>query len=391
MIKDKKKIEEVLTKGVEQILPSKEELLELMQKRKIRLYWGVDPTSPFLHLGHYSILRKLKEFQDLGHEVIFLIGDFTAKIGDPSGREEARKPLSEREIRENLKTYKKQIGKVLDLKKTKILRNSKWLSKMKLDEFLKIASFFTVQQNIQREMFQKRIEKGISIWLHEFLYPLLQAFDSVAMDVDLEIGASDQLFNMLCGRELMKILRGKEKFVLTMPLLPGLDGRKMSKTYQNTVNILDKPKEMFGKLMSMKDELILPYVRLLTDLNEEEIKKIKNPRDQKEVLAKEIVSKFYGEKVAKECAEEFKRVFREKKLPKRIPKIKIKGKVLNIVDLLIKSGFALSKSEAKRLIVQGGVKVDGKVIKDWREKIEIKKETIIQVGKRKFKKIIPSD
>jgi len=390
-----KEIEEVLTKGVEKILPSKKKLKELMRKRKIRLYLGIDPTSPYLHLGHTIPLRKLRGFQKLGHEVILVFGTFTAQIGDPTGRDEKRRPLSLQEIEKNMATYKKQASKVLDLSKAKIRYNGDWLSKLTFKEVIELCSHFTISRLLEREMFQRRLKKGKEVWVSEFLYPLLQGYDSVAMDVDLEIGASDQLFNMLIGRKLVRIYKNKEKFVLTTPMLPGLDGRKMSKTFKNTVNILDTPNEMYGKLMSLRDELIIQYFTLCTNLSQREIKEIEknlkkgkvNPRDVKARLAREIVAIYHSKKAAILAEKEFERVFKEKKLPTHLPEVKVKGKVFNVLRLLVITNLASSNSEAKRLVLQGAVKIDGKIEKDWKKKIKIEKGTIIQVGKRKFLKL----
>lgn len=386
----------VLTKGVEQILPSKEKLKRLMQRKKIRLYLGIDPTSPQLHLGHAIPLRKLREFQNLGHEVILLFGTFTAQIGDPSERDEKRKPLTPAQIKRNMATYERQASKILDFSKIKIKYNADWLAKLKLGDILKLASHFTTSQLLEREMFQRRLKKGREVWVSEFLYPLLQGYDSVAMNVDLEIGSTDQTFNMLVGRKLQKIYNKKEKFVLTTPMLLGLDGRKMSKTYQNTVNLLDKSKEMYGKLMALHDDLIIQYFELCTDLPLVKIKKMErdlrekkiNPRDLKTRLAKEIVTIYHGEKAALISEKEFERVFKEKGLPVKIPKIKIREKSLNILDLLVKTKMVPSKSEAKRLVLQKGVKIDGEVLGDWKEFIEIKKDQVLQIGKRKFVRLI---
>ena len=396
MVKDSKKIEEVLIKGVEEILPNKEQLKNLMMKRKIRLYLGIDPTSPQLHLGHAIALRKLKDFQDLGHEVILLFGTFTARIGDPSGRDKKRKPLTPSQIEKNMKTYKDQSSKILDFSRVKIKGNADWLEKLNFNDLVKISSQFTISRLLERDMFQERIRAGGEVWLNELMYPLMQGYDSVAMDVDLEIGSSDQLFNALVGRKLQKIFRNKEKFVLITPMLLGLDGRKMSKTYGNTVNLTDPPAEMYGKLMSLKDELILLYFQLCTNLPLKEIKEIErklskkeiNPIEAKSRLAKEIVTIYHGGKKAEEAEKEFNRVFREKKLPLKIPVIQIKEKKLNILELLTKTKLISSKSEAKRLILQKAVKINGALKENWQEIIEIKKEMVIKVGKRRFKKIV---
>jgi len=396
MVKDSKKIEEVLIKGVEEILPNKEQLKNLMMKRKIRLYLGIDPTSPQLHLGHAIALRKLKDFQDLGHEVILLFGTFTARIGDPSGRDKKRKPLTPSQIEKNMKTYKDQSSKILDFSRVKIKGNADWLEKLNFNDLVKISSQFTISRLLERDMFQERIKAGGEVWLNELMYPLMQGYDSVAMDVDLEIGSSDQLFNALVGRKLQKIFRNKEKFILITPMLLGLDGRKMSKTYGNTVNLTDPPAEMYGKLMSLKDELILLYFQLCTNLPLKEIKEIErelrrkeiNPIEAKSRLAREIVTIYHGWEKAEEAEKEFNRVFREKKLPLKIPVIQIKEKKLNILELLTKTKLISSKSEAKRLILQKAVKINGALKENWQEIIEIKKEMVIKVGKRRFKKIV---
>ena len=396
MVKDSKKIEEVLIKGVEEILPNKEQLKNLMMKRKIRIYLGIDPTSPQLHLGHAIALRKLKDFQDLGHEVILLFGTFTARIGDPSGRDKKRKPLTPSQIEKNMKTYKDQSSKILDFSRVKIKGNADWLEKLNFNDLVKISSQFTISRLLERDMFQERIKAGGEVWLNELMYPLMQGYDSVAMDVDLEIGSSDQLFNALVGRKLQKIFRNKEKFILITPMLLGLDGRKMSKTYGNTVNLTDPPAEMYGKLMSLKDELILLYFQLCTNLPLKEIKEIErklskkeiNPIEAKSRLAKEIVTIYHGGKKAEEAEKEFNRVFRERKLPLKIPVVQIKEKKLNILELLTKTKLISSKSEAKRLILQKAVKINGVLKENWQEIIEIKKEMVIKVGKRRFKKIV---
>lgn len=396
MIPGSKKTEEVLTRGVEQILPNKEDLKHLMQKQKIRLYLGIDPTSPQLHLGHAIPLRKLKEFQGSGHEVILLFGTFTAQIGDPSGRDEKRKPLTLAQIKKNMATYKKQASKILDFSKVRIKHNADWLAKLTLEDVIKLASHFTVQRLLERDMFQERIKKGGEVWGSEFLYPLMQGYDSVAMNVDLEVGSTDQLFNMLVGRKLQQICNRKEKFVLTVPMLMGLDGRKMSKTHGNTVNISDPANEMYGKIMTLRDELIIQYFKLTTDLPLVEIneieKKLKtkklSPRDAKAKLAKEIVGIYHSKEKAKEAEIEFNRVFKEKKTPSKVPEVRIKENSLDILELLLKTKLVQSKSEAKRLISQKAVEIGGALKEDWQEVIKTKKGTIVKVGKRRFAKIV---
>ena len=386
---DPKKVEEVLSRGVEKVLPNREALKKLMQKRKIRLYLGIDPTAPRLHLGHTITLRKLQEFADLGHEAILVIGTGTVLAGDPSLRLETRPLMTEKEVAKNVKTWKKQAGKVLNFSKVKIKYNGEWLLKLKLEDIIKIASQISAVKLFQREMFQRRIKMGQTVLTHETLYPLLQGYDSVFLDVDLEIGGTDQTFNMLIGRELMGKMRKKEKFVLTCPMILGIDGRPMSKTSGNCIWLEDSPTQMFGKIMSIPDDLIFNYFKLLTRVSLTEIEKVKklNPRDAKIRLAREIVRLYHGEKKAMKAEKEFERVFKEKKLPSKIPGVKIKEEKLNILEFLVKTKLASSKSEAKRLILQKGVKINGIVKENWQEIIETKKGMIIQVGKRKFVKL----
>jgi len=389
---DLKTIDEVLRRGVEEILPSREKLKSLMRKRKIRVYLGIDPTGKRLHLGHTIGLKKLQEFAELGHEAILVVGTGTVFAGDPSLRDSPRPLITSKEVRENIKNWKNQLKRVIDFSKVKIRYNGEWLLRLKLKDIIKIASHISAAKLFQREMFQRRLKRGDTVWTHEILYPLLQGYDSVALNVDLEIGGTDQTFNMLVGRELLKKMKNKEKFILTFPLILGIDGQPMSKTRGNCVWIEDSPEEMFGKLMSIPDSLIGDYL-LFTNLSLKEIQKIKRdllkskPRQAKEELAKEVVAFYYGEGKARKAVEEFKRVFKEKKLPQKIPEIEIKEKKINILDLLIKAKLLPSKSEAKRMILQGGVKINRKRISDWKTQIEIKKGTVIQVGKRKFVKI----
>jgi len=384
------KITEVLTRGVEQILPSKEGLEKILEKRKIRLYLGIDPTAEKLHLGHTVLLRKLQEFADLGHQAILVIGTGTVLAGDPSLRLRARPLVSEKEVERNIKTWKRQAGKVLDFSKIKIRYNGDWLLKLKLMDIIKIASQISAVKLFQREMFQRRIKMGKTVLTHETLYPLLQGYDSVFLNVDLEIGGTDQTFNMLIGRELMTKMRKKEKFVLTCPMILGIDGRPMSKTSDNCIWIEDKPDQMFGKIMSIPDDLIFNYFELLTRVPLNEIKKIKklNPREAKAKLAKEIVTIYHGKEAAKKAEKEFERIFKKKKLPSKIPEIKIKEKSLNILELLVKTKLADSRAEAKRLVLQKGVKIDGEIQDNWRKICQIKKGRIVQVGKRKFARVI---
>jgi len=399
IITSAEKITEVLEKGVEKIYPNPEALEELLKSgKRIRLYCGYDPTATSLHIGHAITLRKLAQFQRLGHEVIFLIGDFTAMIGDPSDKTAARKKLSRKEILLNLKNYKKQASKILNFSgknPAKVLYNGDWNNKLKFGDLIEMASNFTVQQMIIRDMFQERIKNNKPIYLHEFFYPLAQAYDCVAMDVDLEIGGNDQTFNMLCGRDLIKALKSKEKLVLTLKLLTDSAGKKMGKTEGNMVNLDENPDQMYGKIMSWPDELIIPGLELCTDFSikdteliSENIKSGKtNPRNEKAKLAKEIVTVHYDKKTAEKAEKEFNLIFKEGNQPTDIPEINISDKKILICDLLLKTKLAPSKSEAKRLIEQKAIDIDGTVLNDWKKEITPKSGMIIRAGKRKFAKL----
>ena len=392
----KEKIQRSLSKNVEQILPDKEKLAVLMSKRKIRLYNGIDPTGTKLHLGHSIPLRKLQEFADLGHEAIIVVGTGTVLAGDPSLRDKARPKITQKEIKDNIKTWKKQASKVLDFSKVKIKYNGDWLTKLKLAEILDIASNISAVQLFQRDMFQKRLEKGGTVWMNEVLYPILQGYDSVYMDVDLEIGGTDQVFNMLVGRDLMQKMKSKEKFVMTLPMILGTDGKPMSKSSGNCIWLDDEPNEMYGKIMSIPDEIIIPYFKTLTDIPEEKIfeyeENIKNgtvnPVELKKKLAIKIVEMYHGKKSSLNASEEFNRIFCQNEMPSEMPKIEIKEEKINILELLVKTKITSSRAEARRLIEQGGVKINGEIQNDWKKEIKTEKEMIIQAGKRKFVKII---
>jgi tyrosyl-tRNA synthetase len=390
------KIDELLTRRVDKIYPSKKALEKVLRSgKKLKLYLGVDPTGTNLHLGHVIPLFKLKEFMDLGHEVIFLVGDFTALCGDPSGHEETRRGLTPAEIEKNMATYKNQASKILGSSRIKIKYNAEWLSRLTLKEVIDLASHFTVQQNIERDLFQKRLKKNKPIYLHEFLYPLLQGYDSVAMNVDLEVGGSDQTFNMLTGRTLQKIYHQKEKFVLTVKMMLGTDGKTMSKTSGNTINILDKPADKFGKIMSIIDKMIIHYFEFGTHLALQLIKELEkdlksgkiHPMELKKRLAFEIVKTHHSEKEARQAQEEFEQVFQKRKMPAKMAVFKTKKREWGIIDLLIKASLAASRGEAKRLIQQGGVKINKSKIKDQKLKIKLKDGTVIRVGKKRFLKI----
>lgn len=393
---DPKKIEELLTRGVEKIVDKDNLIKKLKSGKQLRIKLGIDPTGPKIHIGRAIQFWKLRAFQELGHQIVLIIGDFTALIGDASDKQAMRKSLTEEEIKENMKDYKKQIGKILDLDKVEFRNNGDWFSKMGVKDFLKLEMNFTAQQMIQRKNFEERWNEGKPIGLHELNYPLLQGYDSVAVKSDVEIGGSDQLFNVLTGREIQKIFDQEQQDVMTSKMLNGLDGRKMSTSWGNIITIVDEPNEMFGKIMSMHDELIGEYFELCTRLPSEEVVEIKNnlkngelhPKDAKVKLGKIIISIYYSENVAIKAEEEFNKVFKDKKLPSEMPEIEIKEKSISILDLLAKTKLAESKSEAQRLVGQKGVKIDGEIWDDWKREVEIKKGMIIQVGKRRFIKII---
>ncbi|MFA5076602.1 MAG: tyrosine--tRNA ligase [Patescibacteria group bacterium] len=396
---DPKLINEVLSRGVERVYPDKTELEKAMRSgQRLRLYNGIDPSGPCLHLGHAVVLRKLRQFQELGHEVIMLIGDFTGMIGDPTDKSATRRQLAKQEVLNNCQDYKKQASHILDFsdKDNPVLikYNSTWNSKLDFADVLDLASDFTVQQLLERDMFERRVTDGKPIHLHEFLYPLIQGYDSVAMAVDLEVGGNDQTFNMLAGRDMVKRHLGKEKFVLAMKLLEDPTGKKMGKTEGNMITLVDKPEEMYGKVMSWTDGMIVPGFEILTNVPMTEINQMDaamkkgNPRDYKMRLAKEIVTGLLGTPAAQKAEQEFIKVFQKKDKPDQMSEIKIREKKLNVVDLFVQTKLVSSKSEARRLVDQGGLLVNDQVVKDINTEIEVKKGMILQRGKRQFVRVI---
>lgn len=396
---DLEKIEQILTRGVEQVVDKEHLKKALISGKKLRIKLGIDPTGDKIHIGRATQLWKLKAFQDMGHQIVLIIGDFTARIGDPSDKPEGRKGLKEEEIKKNVKLYSAQIGKILDLKKTEIRHNSEWFNKMALGDFLHLAGSFSVQQLAQRRNFNERWKKGEPISLKEVCYPLLQGYDSVAVKADLELGGYDQLFNLNAGRDIQRLFGIPPQDIMTLKMLSGLDGRKMSTSWGNVINIIDKPEDMYGKLMSMRDEMILDYFELCTLISDQELGEIKkelknkkvNPKDIKSKLAREIVSMYYGEKLTIKAEQEFHKIFREKGAPSQMPVFFTPKPSYPIMELLYHLGFASSNSEGKRLVIQGGVRVDSKVVKDFKQEIKIRDEMVIQVGKRKFAKLITHD
>lgn len=392
---DSEKIQELLTRGVEKIIIKESLEKKLKTKKKLRIKYGVDPTTKDLHLGHAVICHKLKEFQDLGHQIIFLIGDFTARFGDPTDKKEMRGLRNKKEIEEMAENYIKQIKKILNLKKLEIRRNSEWFDKFSGEGILRLQSHFTLARMLERDMFQERIKRGEEIFYHEPVYPMLQAYDSVVLKSDLTIVGNDQLFNEIQGRELQKKYNQKPQDIITMPLLIGIDGKmKMSQSLGNYIALTEEPLEQYGKIMSLPDELIFHYFELCTRIPLKEINQFKtalktgaNPRDFKACLAREIVKLYHGSSKANEAEKEFEKIFRKHQEPSKIPFCKLSLKQCKLPELLIKTKLTSSKSEARRLIEQGGVKINGKAIKNWQKEIKLKEGMIIQRGKRKFIKL----
>lgn len=385
---DEKKIDELLVRGVENVYPSREEVKKvLLSGKSLSVYNGIDPTGPTLHIGHGATLLKLRELQDLGHKVIFLIGDFTGRIGDPTDKTATRKQLSTKEIKENLKQYTKQAGKILDMKKVEVKFNSKWLGKLSFEEGMNIASEFTLQQMIERDMFEKRLKEGQPIHLHEFFYPLMQGYDSVAMNVDMEIGGNDQTFNMLVGRTMMKN-RGKEKYVLATKLLVDPTGKKMGKSEGNMVTLEDSEDNMFGKIMSWPDSLMPLAFEICTRVPMSEISNFVdiNPRDIKMRLAYEIVKIYHGDEKAEKAQQNFINTFQKKEIPDEIEEVKIKKGEL-VSEILVGNKILSSKSEWRRLVGENAIHdLEAKTnITDANLKLE--KDLTLKIGKKKFIKI----
>lgn len=400
IITDPKLIDELLTRRINEIIPGKETFKKLLLSgKRLRIYQGFDPSRPNLHIGHLVGLMQLKLFQNLGHEVIFLIGDFTGMIGDPTDKTATRPKLTRSEVNENAQTYKDQAGKILDFEgdNPAIMKfNSTWLDKLNFADVLELSSNFTVQQLMERDMFQARFKEQKPIYLHEFMYPLVQGYDSVAMEVDVEIGGNDQLFNMIAGRHLMKTLKNKEKFVMTTKLLTDGEGRKIGKTTGNAINLFDDPNDVFGQTMALPDETVIPAFEMITNLSMEEITEFKKemsqkPMELKKRLGWEIVNMIRGNNIADQAQEHFEKTVQAKELPEDIPTIEVKKVSANPIELaefLVEAKLASSKSDARRLIEQNAVKIDEKVINDKKATIELKPAMIIQAGKRKYIRLV---
>ena len=383
---------QTIRRGAVELIVEEELAKKLARRRKLRVKLGLDPTAPDLHLGHTVVINKLRDFQQLGHQVQFLIGDFTGMIGDPTGKNQTRPPLTREEIERNAKTYQEQVFKILDPGKTEVLYNSQWSDKLGAEGIIRLAAKYTVSQLLERDDFSKRFATEKPIALHELLYPLMQGYDSVAMKADVELGGTDQKFNLLVGRELQKQYGQEPQCILTMPLLEGLDGKeKMSKSLGNYVGIAEPPQEIFGKLMSISDDLMWRYVELLSFEPPAAIAQWKkdHPREVKARFAKEIVARFHSREAATRAEEDFESRFREGEMPSEMPELRLSAPVggIAIVQLLKLANLTPSTSEAQRMIEQGGVKLDGERVSDKALKIPAGRTVIAQVGKRKFARI----
>ncbi len=393
-----------LHKGSAEIIREEDLRAKLEASRKsgkpLRVKLGVDPTAPDLHLGHTVVLRKLKHFQDLGHTAIFLVGDFTAMVGDPTGQSETRPPLTHEQVEANAKTYLQQVYKILNREKTEVRYNSEWLGKLSGHDMIRLCAKYRLARMLEREDFRSRLTNNLPISVHELLYPLLQAYDSVALEADVELGATEQKFNLLVGRDIQREYGQPSQVALTMPILVGLDGqRKMSKSLGNYVGINEPPSDMFGKLMSLSDEMMWPYFDLVTDRTPEQIAALagevksgaKHPMDVKMALAEEIIVGFHGADAARKAAAEFQRVFRDREAPDEAPTQKLPpGPAKRLTAFLVELGLAPSRSEADRLIKQGGVEIDGARVSDVKYEVDLSKprEILLRAGKKKFLRII---
>lgn len=388
--------------GVADIIPANELKVKiaksLVNNQPLKIKLGLDPSAPDVHLGHTVVLNKLKQFQENGHIIQLIIGDFTGKIGDPTGKSIARKQLTDEEVKHNAKTYFEQFGKVLDMEKVELYYNSKWLASLGLEEVINLSASITVARLLERNDFSERLSTGKPISLHEFFYPLMQGYDSVELESDVELGGTDQHFNVLMGRHLQEHFEKEKQVVVLLPLLEGLDGvEKMSKSKNNYIGVDEEPSQMYGKAMSIPDELIMKYFHLVTDLSLEEKTQIDDdiksghlhPRDAKMKLAKQIVAMYHHEQAAERAEEYFKTVFQKGAIPEDIPTTNWQGtEEIGIVDLLVQLKMQTSKSEARRMIQNGGIQIDGEKVEDANIVVALKSGTIIQVGKRKFLKIL---
>lgn len=387
---------EIIKSVTAEIISEEELLLKLKKKKRLRIKLGIDPSGPEIHLGFSVVLRKLRQFQDLGHTAVMVIGGFTGMIGDPSGVSKTRPKMSRAQISRNLTKYKEQIFRILDPARTEFTNNSKWLGALSMYDFVELASKYTVARILERDDFEQRLKQGQPVYMHEILYPLCQGYDSVAIKADVELGGTDQKFNLLVGRELMREFKMEPQVVLMLPILEGTDGiRKMSKSFNNYIGIAESPKDIFGKVMSLPDDLITKYFELTTDMFPHKIdeyrtaleEKSVNPRDVKFDLAKTIVRMYYSAGQAQKAADDFEKVFSKKQLPKDIRQMTIASKSMNIVDLLVKTNLLSSRGEAKRKIKEGAIDIDGKGVKDITHTVHLTKPIIVRVGKHRFLKV----
>ena len=387
---------EIIKSNVAEIISEEELLKKLKKRKKLRVKLGIDPSGPEIHLGFSVVLRKLRQIQDLGHIAVMVVGDFTGLIGDPSGVSKTRPKLTKQQIKKYMVKYKEQIFRILDPKKTEFTYNSKWLGSMTMYDFIELSSMYTVARILERDDFSQRLKDGQPVYMHEILYPLCQGYDSVAIKADIELGGTDQKFNLLVGRELMREFNMDPQCIVMLPILEGTDGvRKMSKSFGNYIGITDSAKQMFGKAMSIPDELIMKYFKLVTDAFPHKIEEYKmalhdgtiNPRDAKFDMAKTIVRMYHSAQAAQKAALDFEKVFTKKELPKHIKQYKVKHKEMNIIDLLVEAGLMGSRGEAKRKIREGAIDVDGKKVSDIKQVVKLTKPVIIRAGKHKFLKI----
>ncbi|HBF5456181.1 TPA: tyrosine--tRNA ligase [Clostridioides difficile] len=389
----------IIMKGVDDLIDEKELREKLIKSEKegkpMIVKLGLDPSAPDIHLGHTVVLRKMKQLQDLGHQIVIIIGDFTGKIGDPTGKSKARKALTTEQVLANAKTYEEQIFKVLDKEKTIVRFNSEWLAKLNFEDVIKLAATITVARMLEREDFKKRYEGQMPISVHEFFYPLMQAYDSIALEADIELGGTDQRFNLLMGRSLQREFGMESQIVIMMPLIEGLDGKeKMSKSLGNYIGIDEEAGIMYQKSMEIPDELIIKYYNLVTDVHPDEVNKIEsqlkegsvNPRDIKMNLAREIVTLYHGEESAREAEERFKSVFQKGQIPEDIQTIQVEEDGFDLIEVLVVNEIVKSKSEVRRLASQGGVKVNGEKVEDLSTIVK-ESELVVQIGKKKFVKI----
>jgi tyrosyl-tRNA synthetase len=389
---DKQKIKQLLEKGVSEVIVKKDLEEKLLSGKQLKIKLGIDPSGSDLHLGHMVVIRKLREFQELGHHIQLLFGNFTGQIGDPTGKSETRAPKTQAELEVNARHYLEQVKVLLDINNVEVVWNADWLAKLNFGDIISLASNFTVMQMLERDMFQERIKNSQPISMHEFFYPLMQGYDSVALKSDVELGGTDQTFNLLAGRTLQKSYNQTPQNIITMPILEGTDGvKKMGKSENNFIALADTPKDMYGKTMSIPDELICKYFELATDTKTSEINEYKkamesgeNPMNFKKMLAAKIVEIFHGKPQSIKAAEEFTNIFKNQGLPDEIPTFQSPEKSIQIIELIFQSGLAASKSEARRSVEGGAVKLNGEKISSIDQVIDLSEKKLLQIGKRKF-------